>query len=170
MMNAKFEAHLLQLCAERQSFLEASRDHLDGLNPDRRQIELNHRRGGILTALHELRALCPAQASAAWSLFPELRLSDDLPVRPVLGVSGDTGAFLAQDFLPGASITPDLPNIAPVARPARGTPTAAHRFAPAPVVRGLTPCPTSWLSALVPGALEFGIRSNDASTNERNRP
>lgn len=169
-MNAAFETHLLNLRAERQAFLSAQSDYLDGLNPDRRQIELNTRSAAILTALQELRALCPAQARAAWSLFPESRFSEDLPARPVPGKSGETGAFFVADFLTSASIPPSLPNIAPVARPARGTPTAAHRFAPGPVVRGLTPCPTSWLAALSPGAVDFGIRSNDASTNERNRP
>ena len=170
MMSVTFEDHLLNLRAERQAFLSAQSDTLDGLNPDRRQIELNHQRGAILTALHELRALCPAQANAAWALFPELRHSDDLPARPVPGESGETGAFFGADFLTGASLPPSLPNIASVARPTRGTPTAARRFAPGPVVRGLTPCPASWLSALSPGALDFGIRSNDASINERNRP
>lgn len=167
MMSAAFDAHLLQLCAVRQAFLSALSHYLDGLNPDRRQSELRQQRPTILMALRELRALCPAQASAAWSLFPELRFSDDLPVRPAPGASG---AFFGADFLTGASIPPALPNVAPVARPARGTPTAALRFAPMPVVRGLTPCPTSWLAEPEPGAVDFGIRSNEAPTNERNRP
>lgn len=121
MMNAAFETHLWQLRAERQAFLEALSDHLDGLNPDRRQIELNHHRAAIMTALHELRALCPAQAGATWALFPELHFSEELPIRPVPGESGETGAFLGADFLTGAPISPSLPNVAPVARPARGT-------------------------------------------------
>ena len=128
MMSAEFEIHLRQLCADRQTFLSALSDFLDGLNPDRRQIELGYHRAAIVTALHELRALNPAQASAAWAFFPELRLADDLPCRSSR-VKQEPDAFFVTDFLSQTSFPLFDPNIAQLARSARGTPAAARRFA-----------------------------------------
>lgn len=79
MSDAEFQAQVEQLCAGLNASLADIAAMLDGLDPDRRHAELIERRAALLTAQRALHAMNPAQGSAAWARFPELRLLEGLP-------------------------------------------------------------------------------------------
>jgi hypothetical protein len=88
MSDAGFQAEVEQLCADLDASLAEIAAMLDGLNPARRHAELTQRRAAIVNALH---AMNPAQGSAAFAKFPELRLLENLPVEQLQNIMKSWG-------------------------------------------------------------------------------
>ena len=148
------------------SVLAAMRRHLDGFNPDRAQIEKGRHRPAIVAALERARAQDDAQFYQAAQLFPEVSLPPvSMRQEPQYGLERE--AIIARVLAWQEPQFPlCMPNVAPSARGARGTPVS-DLLPPAspfgwPCNRGLTLFPASMTPRASLVALDFGMRGNSA--------
>lgn len=125
MNGAEFSAPSDLPDADPGAFLMALGRYLDGLNPDRRQVELRKHHAAIRAAWQELTDRDPAQSHKAAAHFPELRLGEHRPSRLPPRVREDETVVYVPAFPFQVSFPLSDPNVAPIARTARGTPTAA---------------------------------------------
>ena len=143
------------------SVLAALRSHLDGFNPDRAQIEKGHYRPMIVAALERARAQGVAPFVQATQLFPEVALPPIL-VRPEPQWELEREAVFARVLAWQEPQFPlCMPNVAPSAPVARGTPVSGLPLR-WPCNRGLSPFPTSMTPCATLVALGFGMRGNSA--------
>jgi hypothetical protein len=166
MTGAQLELPLVPHDGSPLSFLAALRCYLDGFNPDRAQIEKQRHRVAILTALEKVQALDPAHFHTAKSWFPEVRLPQNLPPMPEENGPKDESPFVDRLAWQEPQFPLLMPNVAPSAPRARGTPVSALPLAASPLRlscnRGLSPFPTSMTPCASLVALGFGMRGNSA--------
>lgn len=143
------------------SFLAALRRRLDGFNPDRAQSEKGLLRPVIVAALERTRALDAAQFEQARKLFPGVAVPLACPMQEPKCDCEKEAVFDPWLAWQEPQFPLWMPNVAPGASGARGTPVSASSLRLS-CNRGLSLFPTSVTPGAVPVALGFGMRGNSA--------